>query len=331
MLCAALLMGLLCGCTAEEKKDSKELRVGVLLFNEDDLFISSMKQEIDKCFRRKEKEEGCRITVSFFDSMGSQTTQNEQIDTFIKRSYDVLCINLVDRTDAAAIIDKGKKADIPIVFFNREPVSADLSRWNKVYYVGTDAAEGGRLQGEIFLDCYKKCPQRIDKNGDGIIQYVLLEGEPGHQDAAIRTESCIKKIQEGGVEMYRLAGANANWRLNQGKEKMEGWLSEFGNGIEVVISNNDAMALGALDAMSAPEWSDIQIEVIGMDGIEEALLAVKDGRMMGTVMNDAVGQADVIAKIAYRLGKGESPENIPNMNNRVVRVPHDKITEETLQ
>ncbi|MCI9217220.1 MAG: galactose ABC transporter substrate-binding protein [Dorea sp.] len=331
MLCAVLLMSLFCGCTAEEKSGSEELRVGVLLFNEDDLFISSMKQEIDKCFRKKEKEEGCRITVSFSDSMGSQTTQNEQIDTFIKRGYDVLCINLVDRTDAAAIIDKGKKADIPIVFFNREPVSADLSRWSKIYYVGTDASEGGRLQGEIFLDYYKKYPERIDKNGDGIIQYVLLEGEPGHQDAAIRTESCIKKIQEGGVEMYRLAGANANWRLNQGKEKMEGWLTEFGNEIEVVISNNDAMALGALDAMSASQWSDIHIEVVGMDGIEEALLAVKDGRMMGTVMNDAQGQAEVIAKIAYKLGRRETPENIQDMNDRVVRVPHDKISAEMLR
>lgn len=331
MLCAVLLIGLFCGCTADEKDDPQELRAGVLLFNQDDLFISSMKQELDECFRKKEKEEGCRITVSFFDSMGSQTTQNEQIDTFIKRGYDVLCVNLVDRTDAAAIIDKGKKADIPIVFFNREPVSADLSRWNKIYYVGTDAAEGGRLQGEIFLEYYKKYPDRIDKNKDGIIQYVLLEGEPGHQDAAIRTESCTRKIREEGVEIQRLAGANANWRVSQGKEKMEGWLAEFGDRIEVVISNNDAMALGALDAMSAPEWADIRIEVIGIDGIEEALQAVKDGRMMGTVMNDAAGQAEVIAEIAYKLGRDEIPEDIPDMNNRVVRVHHDKITEEMLQ
>ena len=99
----------------------------------------------------------------------------------------------------------------------------------------------------------------------------------------------------------------------------------------MVISNNDAMALGALDAMSASQWSDIHIEVVGMDGIEEALLAVKDGRMMGTVMNDAQGQAEVIAKIAYKLGRRETPENIQDMNDRVVRVPHDKISAEMLR
>lgn len=325
MLYIILLMGICCGCTADEKNNTEELRVGVLLYNQDDLFISSMRQELDECFRKTEKQKGCRITVSFFDSMGSQTTQNEQIDVFIKRGYDVLCVNLVDRTDAATIIDKGKKAGVPIVFFNREPVSADLSRWDKLYYVGTDAAEGGRLQGEIFLDYYEKYPEKVDKNGDGVIQYVLLEGEPGHQDAAIRTESCIKKIREGGVETERLAGANANWKLNQGKEKMEGWLAEFGDEIELVISNNDAMALGALDAMSEPEWSNLHIEVIGMDGIEEAQTAVQDGRMMGTVLNDARGQAEAIVKLALALGRGEEPGEIAGMKNRVVRVPHDKL------
>lgn len=326
MLCIMLLVGLCCGCTADEQAGIEELRVGVLLYNQDDLFISRVRQDLDECFRKTEKKEGLRITVSFFDSMGSQITQNEQIDTFIKRGCDVLCVNLVDRTDAATIIDKGKKANVPIVFFNREPVGADLGRWDKIYYVGTDAAEGGRLQGEILLDYYEDYYERVDKNGDGVIQYVLLEGEPGHQDAAIRTESCVKTIREGGVEMERLAGANANWKLIQGKEKMESWLSEFGDKIEVVISNNDAMALGALEAMSEPEWSDIQIEVIGMDGVEEAWEAVQAGQMIGTVLNDTKGQAEAIVELALKLGRGETPEEIPNMENRVVRVPHDKLT-----
>ncbi len=324
LLAAAMLCA---GCTADEKSDTQELRVGVLFYNQDDMFISAMRQELDECFRKTEKQEECRITVSFFDSMGNQLTQNEQIKQFIERDYDVLCVNLVDRTDAAAIIDEGKKADIPLVFFNREPVSADLARWDKVYYVGADAAEGGRQQGEIFLEYYKKHKDVMDKNGDGLIQYVLLEGEPGHQDAAIRTESCIKTIKEGGVEMRRLAGANANWRFNQGKEKMEGWLAEFGDGIEAVISNNDAMALGALEALDEPEWADLQIQVLGLDGIEEAQAAIKEGRMIGTVLNDAKGQAEAIVQLAADLGRDETPRAISHMENRVVRVPYDILTQ----
>lgn len=322
-----LPMVLCCGCIAEEKTDTEELRVGVLVYNQDDLFIQSVREELDECFRKTEREESCRITVSFFDSMGSQLTQNEQIDTFIENGYDVLCVNLVDRTDAATIIDKGKSADVPIVFFNREPVSADLERWDRIYYVGTDAAEGGKLQGEIFLDYYEKHRETVDKNKDGVIQYVLLEGEPGHQDAAIRTESCIKRIKEGGAGMERLAGANANWKLNQGKEKMEAWLQEFGDEIEAVISNNDAMALGALDALEEQKWSGIQAAVIGLDGIEEARAAIQEKRMIGTVINDAEGQATAIVKLALQLGRGETPENVPGMEKRVIRLPYDLLTQ----
>lgn len=322
-----LPMVLCCGCIAEEKTDTEELRVGVLVYNQDDLFIQSVREELDECFRKTEREESCRITVSFFDSMGSQLTQNEQIDTFIENGYDVLCVNLVDRTDAATIIDKGKSADVPIVFFNREPVSADLERWERIYYVGTDAAEGGKLQGEIFLDYYEKHRETVDKNKDGVIQYVLLEGEPGHQDAAIRTESCIKRIKEGGAGMERLAGANANWKLNQGKEKMEAWLQEFGDEIEAVISNNDAMALGALDALEEQKWSGIQAAVIGLDGIEEARAAIQEKRMIGTVINDAEGQATAIVKLALQLGRGETPENVPGMEKRVIRLPYDLLTQ----
>ena len=322
-----LSMVLCCGCIAEEKTDTEELRVGVLVYNQDDLFIQSVRDELDECFRKTEREESCRITVSFFDSMGSQLTQNEQIDTFIENGYDVLCVNLVDRTDAATIIDKGKSANVPIVFFNREPVSADLERWDRIYYVGTDAAEGGKLQGEIFLDYYEKHQETVDKNGDGVIQYVLLEGEPGHQDAAIRTESCIKRIKEGGAGMERLAGANANWKLNQGKEKMEAWLQEFGDEIEAVISNNDAMALGALDALGKQKWSKIQAAVIGLDGIEEARIAIQEKRMIGTVINDAEGQAAAIVKLALQLGRGEPPKNIPGMEKRVVRLPYELLTQ----
>ncbi|HCT92279.1 MAG TPA: galactose ABC transporter substrate-binding protein [Lachnospiraceae bacterium] len=325
IVCACLLALSCWGCAGDEKNQAEELRVGVLLYNQDDLFIGALKQEIDGCFRETEKREGCRITVSYFDSMGNQITQNEQIDTFIEQGYDVLCVNLVVRTDAAAIVDKGKKADVPLVFFNREPVSADLERWEKIYYVGTDAEEGGRKQGEIFLD-YCRARKSADKNGDGVIQYVLLEGEPGHQDSAIRTESCIKSIEEGGVELERLAVANANWRRSQGKEKMAGWLDEFGSGIEAVISNNDAMALGALDALAESDLAELSPVVIGLDGIEEARAAVRDGRMAGTVVNDARGQAEAIVALATELGKDEIPD-IPDMKDRIIRVPHKTVTQ----
>lgn len=315
------------GCSSETGtgQEIEEIRVGILLYNQDDLFISDMAEKLDEGFREKEKEGDFKITFNFSDANGSQTLQNDQIDKYISQGYDVLCVNLVDRTDAAVIVDKGKKADIPIVFFNREPVSADMNRWEKTYYVGIEAEEGGKIQGQIFLDALEQYPE-IDHNGDGVIQYVMLEGEPGHQDTTIRTESCIKTIQEAGVELERLGTESANWRRSQAKEIMEDWLEQFGEKIEVVFSNNDEMALGVLDATSKKQYEELGIPVIGLDGVEEAKEAVRDGRMLGTVLNDAEGQAQGVIDLAVTLGTGQDPKGMEYLQkDRTLRVPQKMI------
>lgn len=327
-----LLVGMLGlgGCQSKgtnlDQAELKEIRVGVLFYNQDDLFINTMAEKLDEGFREQEKKEDFKVTVNFSDAKGSQTAQNDQIDKFIAQDYDVLCVNIVDRTDAAVIVDKGRKADIPIVFFNREPVSADMERWDKTYYVGVDSEDGGRLQGEIFLQWYEKDKKGMDRNKDGVIQYVILEGEQGHQDTTIRTESCLKTIKEAGVKLERLATTSANWRRTQAKEKMDVWLKEFGDEIEVLVSNNDEMALGALDAIEEHEIPDGQIKIIGLDGLEEAKAAVKEGKMIGTVLNDVDSQAKSVIDLAIRLGKGEDlDETLESNKNRVLRVPHQKI------
>lgn len=327
LMAAIMAVSLCAGCSGDTtmKQEVKEIRVGVLLYNQDDLFINDMAEKLDKGFREKEKEGDFKITFHFSDAKGSQTVQNDQIDKYIAQSYDVLCVNLVDRTDAAIIVDKGKKADIPIVFFNREPVSADMERWERTYYVGITAEEGGKIQGEMFLEELEANPS-IDKNGDGVIQYVMLEGEPGHQDTTIRTESCIKTIQEAGVELERLETESANWRRSQAKEIMEDWLLKYEDTIEVVFSNNDEMALGALDAIGTTEIPTGAIRIVGLDGIEEAREAVRDGRMLGTVLNDAEGQAQGVIDLAVALGQGEEPEDVEYLqSDRTLRVPQKMI------
>ena len=327
ILCLAVvcIWSMFSGCSQGEgirQKDVKEIRVGVFLYNQDDMFINDIMEKMDSGFREKEKEGDFKITFHFCDAKSSQTVQNDQIDKYIAQRYDVLCVNLVDRTDASVIIDMAKKADIPVLFFNREPVSADMGRWEKAYYVGAVAEDGGKLQGKLFLEQYKK-NKDIDKNGDGIIQYVMLEGEPGHQDTMVRTEACIKTIQEAGIELERLETYSANWRRSQSKEVMEDWIEMYGDGIEVVFSNNDEMALGAVDALQTMGILDGSIKIIGFDGIAEAMDAIHAGQMLGTVLNDVEGQVEAIIELAVALGQGEDPGGVKYMEpDRSVRVPY---------
>ena len=250
------------------------------------------------------------------------------MDKFLSQGYDVICVNEVDRTAASVIIDKAKSANIPIVFFNREPVEEDMQRWDRAYYVGAIASESGVLQGRIVSNLFNQNPELVDRNGDGKIQYVMLEGEPGHQDAAIRTEYSIKTVTGAGISVEKLANDTANWQRAQASAKMGQWLKdeEIGPRIEVVFSNNDDMALGAIDAYRAAGIEDLPV-IVGIDATPPAREAIKEGTLTGTVLNDAKGQAEAIFELAYALSTGRDvKEAVPRLEGQYVWLPHRTIT-----
>ena len=317
----------------EKPAEKKEIKVGVALYKFDDTFISSVKDEIQKAADAKSKESGVKITINAVDGQGQQAMQNDQVDTFITQDYDVIAVNMVDRTAASVIIQKAKDAGIPVVFFNREPVAEDMGKWDKLYYVGAKAEESGTIQGQIAIDYFKATPA-ADKNKDGIVQYVMLEGEPGHQDALLRTEYSIKAIEAGGLKTEKLASDTALWQRANGQEKMAAWLSVFGDKIELVLANNDDMALGAIEALKAAGYltGDKYIPVIGVDATAPAKDSLKAGLLYGTVLNDAKGQGIGIFDIAYALAMGENPaEKVQGITEgKYLWVPYQKVTKENV-
>jgi len=317
---------------SENKQEDKEIKIGVTLYNQEDKFINSISTNLQELATETAREDNVSIIVDFVDAKESQINQGNQVDKFISQGYDVICVNLVDRTAAATIIDKAKNADIPIIFFNREPVEEDMNRWNKVYYVGAQAEQSGRIQAEIIIDEWIKNKESIDKNKDGKIQYVILEGEPGHQDSAIRTEYSIKAIIEKNIEVEKLADDTANWQSDQAISKMTQWINKFGDKIEVVFSNNDVMALGALHVINSTDIFTTKPLVVGIDGINEALEAVYNGEMIGTVISDSKLQSKAIFDISYSLAKNNSVETIENLEKgKYIKTKHIKVTRENIK
>ena len=234
-----------------------------------------------------------------------QQEQNEKVEEMIDAGCDVLCINLVDRTAPSRIIRMARNEDIPVIFFNREPVREDLMQWEKLYYVGCDAEQSGIMQGEIAAEYINSHPE-VDKNEDGKIQYVLLEGEAGHQDAISRTEYSVKTLMKNDVILEKLSYQLADWNRGQAENRMNRLISQYGKEIELVISNNDEMALGAVEAYRTVGYAREDWPVIfGIDGLEDALKAVKAGEMQGSILNDRVDQAKEMAKMAVKLFEGE--------------------------
>ncbi len=328
-----ILSVFLSGCASQTVTGPKEVKIAVLTYDEYDTFINSLTKHMTKWCRQKEKEDGIRITIDVVGAKKSQLTQNDQARKFISENYDVLCVNLVDRTDATVIIDRAMEKDTPVIFFNREPVEEDLSRWEKLYYVGAIARQSGELQAKIITDALSDPEKnaKIDVNGNGTIQYVMLEGEAGHQDTLVRTNVCTATIVKEGFSLEKLGDEYANWDRDQARAKMRELADRYPFQIEMVIANNDDMALGAIDALEECDYP-LDPFVVGINGTEDALEAIRTMKLDGSVFNDAKGQGETIMEMAYALGRGKPfPDSIEFTFDKYVFTPYSIITYDNVQ
>ena len=327
LLAAVFSLGL-SACGGAPKNTAGTIRIGVSVYDQYDTFISQLMDAFKEDVYQLAEESGRTISLEVVDAAKSQSTQNDQVKSFIERGCNVICVNLVDRTEPTTITDLAEKSGVPIIFFNRELVAEDLERWKRLYYVGADALQSGILQGEIAAEEFQTSDS-MDKNGDGICQYVSLEGEIGHQDAIVRTEYSMDTIMEMGVEVEKLGYAIANWNRAQAKTQFTAMLAEYGDRIELVLANNDDMALGAIDALKSRQVDREDWPVIvGIDGTREGLEAVKKGEMAGTVYNDKEGQAKGMLDLAYAIVTGGDLKEAGLTENKYIRLPYEKITAE---
>ncbi|NOU78573.1 galactose/glucose ABC transporter substrate-binding protein MglB [Paenibacillus sp. LMG 31459] len=314
--------------TANSGSAAETPKVGVAIYKFDDTFMTGVRNAIDTAAKGI-------ATVDIVDSQNSQPTQNDKVDLFVTKKYDGMLINPVDRTAAGVIIDKAKTADIPVVFLNREPLPEDMKKWDKVYYVGAKAEESGTMSGQLIVDYWKAHPE-ADKNGDGVLQYVMLKGEPGHQDAELRTTYSIQAIEDAGIKVEKLAEDTAMWDRVKGQEKMAAFLGSHGDKIEAVLANNDDMALGAIEALKAQGYfsGDKYMPVVGVDATAPAVQALQDGTMLGTVLNDANNQGKAAIVLASLLAKGETPTKetvgFDITDNQYVWISYKKITKDNV-
>lgn len=316
-----------------QKNNHHEIKIGVVVYNGKDPFIQSVCEAIEEYKIGKEESSKVHIRIDIVDGEDNQQIQNQKIEELFKEDYDALAINIVDRAQAASIIDNAELQDIPLVFFNREPVPQDMEKWDKVYYIGSKAEQAGKMQGEILIEAIEKGLD-VDKNKDGIIQYVMIEGEQGHQDTILRSYHSIKMLEDHEIKTENLATDTGSWKRSLASERMQEWIEEFGNQIEVVMANNDEMALGAIEAL---EKSGYLVEgkgmtVLGVDGLQEGLEAIKNGEMLGTVFNNADIQGKYIFDTLYELAIGIEPYNMSGKfeEGKYLWAPHEKINKENI-
>ena len=318
ILAFLVVVTLVCTCFVGCVGNAKTADVHVFYYTYSDTYISGVRSALDSVLTDE------NISYQDYDANGNQTTQTEQIQTAITKGAKVIVVNIVNTgSDDAAngIVSLAKGADIPVIFFNREVSDDVIKSYDKCSFVGTKAEESGILQGEMIGEYLRDNFSAVDINGDGEISYILFKGEEGNNEAIYRTkysvEEADKILKAAGKKPLKfydqsnpnkyLVDKNGQWSASAANEYMTTALTSYSerhnNMIELIICNNDGMAEGAISALGAAGYNlgaDSQartIPVFGVDATEAARNLIKNGKMAGTIKQDANGMAEAINKL----------------------------------
>ena len=299
--------------------DFSDKKVGISIYKFDDNFMTLYRTELERYLTEELGFKKENITIQ--DGKGDQAEQTNQIQNFIASGVDVMILNLVQASSAPQVTDMCKDAGIPVVYINREPDTAEEERWASdsisATYVGADARQSGTYQGEEIVETANKG----DINGDGKVSYIMVQGDPENVDAQYRTEFSVKALTDAGLEVEELLLQRGDWDQAKGQQIVQDALTQFGDKIEVVFCNNDAMALGALQAIDAAGRKvNEDIYLVGVDALTEAVQDITEGKMTGTVFNDYIGQAKTAADMAVKFLNGETVDPV-NMVDYVKVTP----------
>lgn len=276
------------------------------------------------------------------DGQNDQSTQNNQVDTMLAKGASVVALSVVDVTAAPNLIQKCKDAgNVPIIFFNKEITDQSvMASYDKAYQVTSTGGDyGANIEAQEIVDAWK-ANKNMDKNHDGKLQIIDLMGDPGHTATKPRADAWKSTLKQLGVNYELLAEDTGMWVTATAKDKMDAWISKYGDNVECIICANDAMALGALSSVEAAGFnkegtkSSKYIPIYGIDALPEILSKIQSGEIAGSVLQDSKTQGEVIVKMAQNLVDGKEATDGLNFKledgAKAIRVPYKAVTLENL-
>jgi len=312
-------------------KNKEPINISVLFDEFDDIFHS----ELRKNLKFIEEENKDKVKFTFFDGKRNSVTDNEIVDKLIQNKTNLLVLVLPDQKEDVAnqSIYKAKQKGIPTILFNATPTNLDvIKNYKKSLIIRANPAEAGIIQGNILVDAWKNDKKSIDKNLNNIMEYVLLRGNPNSIETPLRTETSLKTITDAGIQTQELASVTCNWDKDCAKNSMESLFLRYGPKIEVIISNNDAMAIGAIEALQKYGYNTgnklKNVTILGIDALPEAQDLIKKGVMLGTVTQDPKAMSEAIYTVGLNLVYEKNPTENTNYkfdNTGVtIIIPHEK-------
>lgn len=287
------------------------VRVGLFAKDLNDDYLVFLR----KNFEDIQKENEGKVVFTFYDAKFNKAKQNADIDTKLSEGIDLILLDIVDINDLGEVIKKISQQSVPVIVFNREPSNMDVIKsYKKALLVGTNSKQAGILQGKMIVDAWNSHKEIIDK--DNVLQYIMLVGERANETSIDRSTNSISTIQQAGIKTKELASPILNWDTEAARNTVEALFLRYSNKIEAIISNDDAMAIGAVQALQKYGYNSGNksklIPVVGIYGVPEAKDLISKGFMLGTALQDPN-----VAKAMYDIGM-----NLVNDRNPVENTPY---------
>ncbi len=336
-LLAALAMGFIFAASPVQAGENNVPVIGFVVFDYAGTYMSYVRKGVENYCR-----DG-RAKVEMYDSANDQNKQNDQVATLIAKGVDLLLVSLVDPGGADSIIDMAQEADIPLCFVDRAPLLEEgvMDKYEKCWFVGIGWRQPGLDQAELIKKHWQENRAAMDRNGDGVLQYVLVQGNIAQQDAIHRTAAVEDMFAnwtaDGSLKATRLDIQEAGWRTTQAKEIMDAWFVKYGERIEAVVSNNDAMAMGVIETLKENgtyDSPDTKVYVFGINGLPDVHHMIEEDLLAGTVLTSPWIEATLCVDTLLNVYNGRDTLDGLDVEFgqwRDLRIPNQIITKENLQ
>jgi len=287
----------------EFQKAAEKVKIGVAMALFDDVWLTLVRDAMTKWAKSHPD-----VELTIVDAANDTAKQTGQVENFLAQGMNAVVILPVDTAATGPMTKSVVKAGKPLVYVNRKPSNLPKG----VVYCGSNSIEAGIMNME-----------ELGKAMGGKGNVAILMGELSNEAAIGRTDGIKKVVKEKFPDIKVVREQTGNWKRDQGKTIMENWLAS-GQEIKGVASNNDEMALGALQAIKAAGKLG-KVPVGGTDGSHDALESMDKNELNNTVFQDPVGQGEEAVNAAYLLVKKEPNPKVVDGN---IWIPYQRVTKE---